>query len=488
MDLLVKAKNINVEYDGKDLLDIDELEIYDYDRIGIVGRNGVGKSTLLNILSKKVKVTGCKIENFAAFSYIEQLAEPLNEEIENKVIMGKLNINNLNNSNNNLSGGEKTKIKIAEALAKNVDLIYADEPTCNLDSKSIEYITNVLNCFKGAIVVISHNRQFLDNIVNKIWEIENGKINEYWGNYTDYLNQKNMERETQNKNYEKYINEKKMLLKSLDNKIKQAQSIKQVKNNTQWGGILSHQKSSGSKEKALYKSAKAIENRINDLDVVEAPKQEGKIKFRINQSLELHNKVPIMGENLNKEFDGNIIFKNANFKIPLGSKVVITGDNGAGKTTLLKMILYNEKGIYISQKAKIGYFEQDGYKYQKNIRVIDLLSKESDYNISEIISTVCSMGISKNALSRKMESLSGGEIIKILLCKVLLGKYNILIMDEPSNFLDIVSIEALEKLMKSYVGTILFVSHDNKLIENVANIVYKIQNHELVVIKDTFIY
>lgn len=486
MNLLVKARNINVEYNGQDLLNINELEIYEYDRIGIVGRNGVGKSTLLNILSQKTKIAGSKVENFATFSYIGQLSEPLNEQIENKTIIGKLNINNL--VTNNLSGGEETKIKIAEALSKNVDLIYADEPTCNLDLKSIEYITNVLKYFKGAIVVISHNRQFLDNIVNKIWEIRDGEVNEYSGNYTDYLKQKDMERKTQSKNYEKYINEKNALLKSLDNKIKRAQSINKAKNSTEMGGILSHQKSTGSKEKAIYKSAKAIENRINDLDAVEAPKRDIEIKFRINPSLELHNKVPIIGENINKEFNGKVIFENASFKIPLGSKVVITGDNGTGKTTLLKMILGKEKGISISQKAQIGYFEQNGYKYQKEKRVIDFLSEDSDYSISEIKSTIYLMGINNNVLLRKMGTLSGGEIIKILICKLLLGRYNILVMDEPSNFLDIASIEALERLIKNYTGTILFVSHDNRLIDNVANLVYKIENHKLIVIEDTFTY
>lgn len=480
MNLIVKANNIDLEYNGKQILDIPELEIYSYDRIGIVGKNGVGKSTLLKILTEQIKVENAKIQSYGKIAYIPQLEELQRKDIENKSILGKLNVHNVNR--NNISGGEETKLKIAQALSEQTDAIFADEPTCNLDKESILYITNTLKYYAGSIVVISHDRYFLDEIVNKIWEIRDGKITEYFGNYTDYMEQKEIERQTNIKKYEQYIQEKQKISKSIDNKLKQVQQIgkNKNKNKTENGGRLSHQKSTGTKEKNLYKSVKSMEKRLESLEEYEKPLQEKPIHFRINNSLSLYNSVPILGENINKKIQDKMLFENANFKIPLGSKVAITGKNGTGKTTLLKMILNKENGIEISPKVEIGYFAQNGYKIEKDKQVLEYLKEQSDYSISEIRSIIAKMGVEQNTILRKIETLSGGETVEILLCKILLGRYNILILDEPSNFLDIESVKALEELMKQYAGTIIFVSHDKKLIENVADIVYEIKDYKII--------
>ena len=211
-------------------------------------------------------------------------------------------------------------LKIAKALAENSDAIFADEPTCNLDNGSIEYITNTLKYYSGSVVVISHGRYFLDEIVNKIWEIENGKITEYWGNYTQYLEQKEQENRTHIRKYEQYVNEKQRLEKIVDEKLKQAQKVGKRKSqkNTENGGRLAHQKSTGSKEKALHKSAKVAEKRMEELEEISKPTKERQIHFKISSSLEMYNPVPIMSDNLNKKVSNKVIFENAKFKIPLG--------------------------------------------------------------------------------------------------------------------------------------------------------------------------
>ena len=405
MELIVKARNIDIEYNGKQILDIDDLEIYSYDKIGIVGKNGVGKTTLLKILLEQIKLEKAEIKTYGKISYIPQLEQIKIDNVEDKSILGKLNIHNI--IGDELSGGEETKLKIAKALAENSDAIFADEPTCNLDNGSIEYITNTLKYYSGSVVVISHDRYFLDEIVNKIWEIENGKITEYWGNYTQYLEQKEQENRTHIRKYEQYVNEKQRLEKIVDEKLKQAQKVGKRKSqkNTENGGRLAHQKSTGSKEKALHKSAKVAEKRMEELEEISKPTKERQIHFKISSSLEMYNPVPIMSDNLNKKVSNKVIFENAKFKIPLGKKVAIT---------------------------------------------------------------------------REMKTLSGGEVIKILLCKMLLGRYNVLIMDEPNNYLDIQSIVALESLMQQYRGTIIFVSHDKRLVENVADIIYEIQDNKII--------
>ena len=453
MELIIKAKNIDLEYNGKQILDIDNLEIYNYDKIGIVGKNGIGKTTLLKILLGQIKLETAEIKTYGKIAYIPQLEQIEVDNIEDKSILGKLNVHNV--TGNNLSGGEETKLKIAKALSENSDAIFADEPTCNLDKDSIDYITNTLKYYSGSVVVISHDRYFLDEVINKIWEIENGKIIEYWGNYTDYLEQKEQENQTHLRKYEQYINEKQRLEKIVDEKLKQAQKVGKSKNqkNTENGGRLAHQKSTGSKEKALHKSAKAVEKRLEELEEISRPIKERQIHFRISSSLEIYNPVPIMSDNLNKK---------------IGDKII-----------LLKMILNKENGIEISPKVQIGYFAQNGYKFEKEKNVLEFLKEDSDYQVSEIRSMIAMLGLEQNVITRKMQTLSGGEIVKILLCKMLLGKYNVLIMDEPNNYLDIQSIEALEILMKQYKGTIIFVSHDKRLVENVADIIYEIKDNKI---------
>ena len=166
-------------------------------------------------------------------------------------------------------------------------------------------------------------------------------------------------------------------------------------------------------------------------------------------------------------------------KVAATSALIVVGVNGTGKTTLIQMILNHEDGISISPKAKIGYFAQNGYKYNSNQNVLEFMQEDCDYNVSEIRSVLASMGFKQNDIGKSLSVLSGGEIIKLLLAKMLMGRYNILLMDEPSNFLDIPSLEALEILMKEYAGTIVFITHDNRLLDNVADVIYEIKDKKL---------
>ena len=235
----------------------------------------------------------------------------------------------------------------------------------------------------------------------------------------------------------------------------------------------------------MHNAAKSLEHRIAALGNVEAPEDIRRIRFRQSKALELHNPYPIVGTEINKIFGDKALFENASFQIPLGANCVSghpaswRSGNGTGKTTLIQMILNHEEGISISPKAKIGYFAQNGYKYNSNQNVMEFMQEDCDYNISEIRSVLASMGFKQNDIGKSLSVLSGGEIIKLLLAKMLMGRYNILLMDEPSNFLDIPSLEALEILMKEYAGTIVFITHDKRLLENVADVVYEIRDKKI---------
>lgn len=482
MDLLIKAKNIHLSYAGQDMLELDELELYSHDRIGLVGDNGAGKSSLLKILNGEITISGAEIQRFGNFAYISQLDEMQVESVGDNTMLSRLGVSNV--QSDTMSGGEETRAKIAATFSRQVHGIFADEPTSHLDRSGIDLLIGQLKAFDGAMLIISHDRYFLDEVVDKIWELKDGKITEYWGDYSEYLRQKEEEWSRQAAKYEEAMQERERLESAIEKQRKMARQVdskqKGAKKSNESTGRLGHQKSTGSKQKKMYQAAKNMEKRLEALEEIEAPENVRSVRFRQSKALELHNKFPITADGLNVKFDDRILYDNASFTIPLGSKVAFIGENGAGKTTLLKMILDRAEGLTISPKAEIGYFEQTGYKFSTHQSVLAFMQEDCEYNVTEIRSVLASMGIGANDLQKDVCVLSGGEIIKLLLAKMLLGKYNILLMDEPGNYLDIKSIAALETMMKAYAGTIIFVSHDKNLVDNVVDIIYEIKDKKIV--------
>jgi macrolide transport system ATP-binding/permease protein len=324
MELILNAKDIRVEFKGRDVLNIDDLEVYDYDRIGLVGANGAGKSTLLKVLLGELTSPGCKMNRLGELAYIPQLDEVTLQKEKDFALVGKLGIEQLDIQT--MSGGEETRLKIAQALSAQVHGILADEPTSHLDREGIDFLIGQLKYFTGALLVISHDRYFLDEVVDKIWELKDGKITEYWGNYSDYLRQKEEERKGQATEYEQFISERARLERAAEEKRKQARKIEQKakgaskKKSTEGGGRLAHQKSIGSKEKKMHNAAKSLDHRIAALGNVEAPENISRIRFRQSDALALYNPYPIAGTEITKTFmeevliDDNMVFDIDNLK------------------------------------------------------------------------------------------------------------------------------------------------------------------------------
>jgi len=480
MELIIKAKEIRVEYSGRDVLDIDELELYTYDKIGLIGNNGAGKSTLLNILSGEFSPAGCTVQRFGGIAHIKQLDSITLEGSADPAMLSRLGVSDL--EHDIMSGGEETRLKIASALSRQFHALFADEPTCHLDKDGIDLLIGQLKTYDGALMIISHDRYFLDAVVDKIWELKDGRIIEYWGGYSDYLRQKEEARKSQAALFEQVQKERQRLEHAAEEKRSQARQVDKKqkgaakKNASESGGRLAHQKSTGSKQKKMYGAAQNLERRMEALDGISAPEQLRSVRFRQSPALELHNKFPVTGEHINLRFGDRVIFEDAAFVLPLGTKVALTGGNGTGKTSLIKMILDRAPCFTVSPKAVIGYFAQTGYRFTVNQPVLAFMQENCDYKESEIRAVLASMGFGPNDIGKDLRVLSGGEIIKLLLAKMLLGRYNILLMDEPGNYLDLVGMEALEGMMKGYAGTILFVSHDQRLIDNVADLVYEIRD------------
>ncbi|MEX3616971.1 Msr family ABC-F type ribosomal protection protein [Paenibacillus glucanolyticus] len=485
--LLIKAKDIYVEFLGRGVLDIEQLELYEFDRIGLVGTNGAGKSTLLKALLGKIPLQHGKIAREGTFTYIPQLKEAVTQDVQDHAIAGKLGVSQVQVET--MSGGEETRLKIAQALSGEVHGIFADEPTSHLDREGIDFLVNRLKHYSGALLIISHDRYFLDQVIDKIWELKEGKITEYWGGYTDYLAQKEEERKSQAAEYKQYVVERERLELAIEEKKTQARKLDQKakgagrKNRTDSGGRLSHQKSQGSKQQKLHNAAKNMERRIESLGEVTAPEAIRNVQFRQSKALELHNPFPVVGYEISKRFGDKVIFDNVSFQFPLGGKIAITGANGAGKTTLFNMIRDRENGITLSPKAEIGYFVQNGYMFDQKQNVMAFMQENCEYPVSDIRAVLASLGFTHQDVRKELSVLSGGEIIKLQLTKLLLGRYNILLMDEPSNFLDIPAMEALETMMRNYLGTIIFISHDVRLREGVADQVYEVRGGRLVRLK-----
>ncbi|MDR7855497.1 ribosomal protection-like ABC-F family protein [Tissierella sp.] len=484
MSEVIKAKNIYLEYNGREILDISELTVYEGERIGLVGNNGSGKTSLLNILSGNMKPGGYQVAHNGNVVLIPQILPKQNTDI-NKfdywTSIWQINYK----SYDYMSGGEQTRYRISQAFAENAVCILADEPTSHLDKNGVELLIQQLEYFPGALIIISHDRYFLDSMVHKIWEIKNHDIKEYYGNYSDYIELKRCEREQHKKEYQIYIDEKQRLEQAAEFKKKQANNLdsKQIgkppKNNTQQAGKNSTQRPTGSKVKSVNKTAKSIEQRLENLEEITPPTMETRVIFRQSKAIKLYNDYPIMGDNINKKLGEHHLFEDTSIIIPLAKKIAIIGDNGVGKTTLLRMILSGDEAFTIAQKAQIGYFEQQNYVSDSKETLLEFLLEDSDYKPNELIAMLVQMGFGKDDIRKSLFQLSGGELTKLMLLKILSGEYNILMMDEPSTFLDTYAVNALETMMKEYKGTILFVTHDKTLVNNVADIIYEIKDRKI---------
>ena len=476
--LLIEGNNIKKSFADRQILDIENLKIYSEDRIGIVGVNGVGKTTLINILCKRLEPDEGYIKIYGNYSYISQLEGPENLRISDEMA-SKFNISHT--WTDNMSGGEKTRFKLAQALSENSPLVFADEPTSNIDIEGIELLERSFQEYKGALVLISHDRRFLDKLCNKIIELEDGKIKIYKGNYSDYIEQKAKEKERAQFEYEEYVKEKKRLQNIIIDTKQKVKSMKKTPKRMGNSEARLHKMGNQKAKANLDKAARALEKRIEHLEVKEKPREEEIITLDIKESSKLHSKIVMEGKNISKSFGKKVIFNNAEFSIFNNSKVALLGPNGCGKSTLIKMIMNenDDKFIKVAKGAKIGYFSQDMSILNEDLTIIENVMEESIYDETFARILLAGLLIKREDIYKKVRVLSGGEKVKVSFAKMLLKDINLLILDEPTNYIDINSLEVVEKVLKDYKGTILFVSHDRRFIEALADTIMTIENYKI---------
>ncbi|MEY8764580.1 MULTISPECIES: ABC-F family ATP-binding cassette domain-containing protein [Clostridium] len=508
---LLTAENISKNYGEKILLDNISLGINEGDKIGIIGINGTGKSTLLKILTGFEVPDGGKITtaNKCSMGYLPQNSDfnsgenmtvleqifrgnspvmkllrkyrtalgaikkdPENREIQNeilelnskmeaenawevenqaKVILIKLGIDNFDAKVSTLSGGQKKRVSLASALITPSNVLILDEPTNHLDDETIEWLEEFLNKFNGALVMVTHDRFFLDNITNRIFELHDGKLYSYTGNYSSFLEKKAERLERENADERKR--------KSL------------IKKELAW--IKRGVKARGTKQKARIE-------RFEDLKSKKHITEDPKLNIDIKSS-RIGKKV-ININNISKNFENKIIIRNFSYNILNNDRIGVIGPNGCGKSTLMNILsgkIQPDSGsVDMGETVRIGYYRQETPSMNLNQRVIEYIKDTSGYINTESGEKINASAILENFLFdpsvqwTPLEKLSGGERRRLYLLKVLMGYPNLLLLDEPTNDLDIETLTILEDYLQNFTGAVVAVSHDRYFLDKIVNKIF----------------
>lgn len=414
----------------------------------------------LRELEKQISIEGTKGETEKLNKLMEEYSDLL-EEFSNKngygfksEIKGVLkglgfSDEDMEKEINKLSGGQKARLSLGKLLLEKPDLLLLDEPTNHLDIEAVTWLEKFLKEYTGTALIISHDRYFLDNVVDKIFQLENLTLKTYNGNYTEFMKKRKIEME--------------LLKKQYDNQQKEIERQEEIiKRFLSYGG------------QRYIKQAQSRQKLLEKMKKVDKPAADGKkTKLKFEPKIESGREVLKIDE-VSKSFDDGVLFKNVNFNVYRGEKVGLIGPNGIGKTTLFKMILkktYQTSGdIALGSNVHIGYFDQEQENLNPDKTIIDEIWDENPdldyYQIRTYLSQFLFLG---DDIFKEIGDLSGGERSRVSLLKLMLSKSNFLLMDEPTNHLDIDSKEVLEGALERYNGTILVISHDRYFLNKVTN-------------------
>lgn len=359
-----------------------------------------------------------------------------------------------------LSGGQKTRVALGKLLLTNPDILLLDEPTNHLDLNSIAWLETYLINYPGAVFIVSHDRYFLNRVVTKVVEIENGEIRMYMGNYKAYSEKKQQLRDARLKEY-----------------YNQQREIKHQQ------AVIDKLKSFN-REKSIRR-AESREKMLEKIKPVEKPVEVNtEMHFTLEPSCVSGNDV-LTVEHLSKQFDGQVLFRDVNFEIKRGEHVAVIGDNGTGKTTLLKILnqvqTADTGSFTLGAKVQIGYYDQEHHVLHDEKTIFDEISDAyPSLNNTQIRNTLAAFQFTGDEVFKEIRSLSGGEKGRVSLAKLMLSEANFLILDEPTNHLDIASKEILEEALNNYSGTVLYVSHDRYFINSTASRILELVNQTFV--------
>lgn len=521
--IVVRVNNVSFSFGVKNILKDVNFSIQDNDKIGLVGVNGAGKTTLFKLITGEYvpEIGDIDFSKNLTISYLEQVTnldsnttilEEVMDNFSNLIAMEEeLNnlqsaISNEKNSDNlkalidkqavlthkfsmlggyeytsrakgilkglgfteqdftrsvlSLSGGQKKRLQLAKLLNKEPDVLLLDEPTNHLDIDSIEWLEKFIKNYKKCIILISHDRYFLNQTVNRIMEIENNRLASYNGNYDEFLEQKAIQRNIQQNHYE---NQQKEI----------ARMEAFIKQQKQWN-----------RERNI-RAAESRQKAIDRIERVEKPEDlPDNIRFKFEIKRTSGNEV-LKVKDVSMGYDNKQLFKDVSFDVMKKERIFLLGENGIGKSTLLKIILGRiapiTGKIRLGTNVDIDYYAQEleGLNLENTI-FDELLYTTNGLTRTEIHSVLASFLFKEDDITKKIKSLSGGEKGRVALCKIMLHKANFLLLDEPTNHLDISSKEVFEKVLEDYEGTLLIVSHDRYFIDKIATRIIEIKKDGLI--------
>ncbi|WP_352419263.1 ribosomal protection-like ABC-F family protein [Proteiniborus sp.] len=520
----ISLNGISKYYGANKVLEDISFEVHSGDKVGLIGKNGTGKTTILKIIAGIENSDGgiLSIRKNATIGYLAQMpdypqeykvldilniafekqneikakmrelekdmASSNEDELEkimkiygelqhtyehiggyeteeklSRVCTGlKFTESMLERSFSNLSGGEKTTVMLGKMLLQNPDILLLDEPSNHLDLESVEWLEEFIGEYKGSVLVISHDRYFLDNVVTKIVEIEEKKSKSYIGNYSFFVRYKE---EMQSIQLETY--------KAQQKKIKEMEDA--IKRFREWGTRAG--------EEPMFKKAANMEKRIERMDKVDKPTlNQPKIKVNFTQGERSAQEV-ICIKGLKKSFGDNAVIENLDLSVKYKERLCILGKNGSGKSTLIKLLLnkytHDAGEITIGSRVRIGYLEQEIFFEDEEKTVLETINECFMVPESEGRRILAGFLFYGEDVFKKIKSLSGGEKSRLRLCMMMQEKNNLLILDEPTNHLDIDSREMLEKALENFGGTVIFISHDRYFINKLAERIVEIDNKKL---------
>ena len=433
--MILNISNLSKSYVGQSVLKEVSFHLEEKEKAAIVGINGSGKTTLLRCILgiEEADEGGIAFSKDKKMAYLAQQHADMEQEDEEY---------------ESLSGGQKTKKRLEEILMEKPDLLILDEPTNHLDIGSIQWLEKVLKRYDGAVLLVSHDRYFLDKIVTKVIDLERGKARMYQGNYTEYVEKKKMIREAERKAYENQQAEIKHQ-EAVIEKLKQFNREKSIKR-------------AESREKLLSK--------VERLEQPEDLQNEMRLLF---MPREASGNDVLIAKDLGKSFDEKRLFSHGTFSIQRGEHVAVIGDNGTGKTTLLKilngLIQADEGEFRLGSKVKIAYYDQEHAVLHMEKTLFDEIQDTyPDINNTRVRNVLAAFLFTGDDVYKRVGDLSGGERGRVSLAKLMLSDANFLILDEPTNHLDIQGKEVLEEAIRNYEGTVLYVSHDRYFINQTA--------------------
>lgn len=519
--MILNATNISKSFGSNEIIKDANFLVNEHEKVAIVGVNGAGKTTLLKILTGEEHADSGNVilAKDAKLGYLRQInnvdstlsiIDELYTVIEHILNMEKRMLemqeqmqhlsgealeelyssytalthsyelmdgyaakskvigilkglgfdeNDFDRKINTLSGGQKTRVFLAKLLLEEPDIILLDEPTNHLDLRSIEWLESYLLNYKGAVIIVSHDRYFLDKIVSKVIDIENAEVQMYSGNYSDFSAKKQMLLDAKMKEY-----------------LNQQQEIKHQE------AVITKLKQFN-REKSI-KRAESRQKQLEKIERVEAPKTHiENMRLSLDISKESGKDV-LTVHDLSKSFDEKHLFSNINFEIKRGERVAIIGDNGTGKTTLLKIInglLTPDTGeVIYGSNVSIAYYDQEHQVLHMDKTLFDEISDTyPEMNNTQIRNILAAFLFTGEDVYKKIGDLSGGERGRVSLVKLMLSKANFLLLDEPTNHLDILSKDVLESALNSFPGTICYVSHDRYFINKTATRILDLTGNRL---------